>query len=63
MTKDAKIKKGLQGKDKIQGTSRKQNQKQSKDEIEGMIYKILYDRGKKQDGILRAVLTTVLNRS
>ena len=35
----------------------------TKDEIEGMIYKILYDRGKKQDGILRAVLTTVLNRS
>lgn len=37
--------------------------KKSKDEIEGMIYKILYDCGKKQDGILRAILTIGLNRS
>lgn len=28
-----------------------------------MIYKILYDCGKKQDGVLRAVLTIGLNRS
>lgn len=58
-----KLRKGFKAKIKFRALPENKTKKQSKDEIEGMIYKILYDRGKKQDGILRAVLTTGLNKS